>query len=710
MKIFGIDIIGGSVRSRTRKPVFALTVRDAGEIKDTAEVSLYRLIRRINAEQPDILAVDSLQEISQNIQELVAFMQMLPPATKVVLVTRGMHQEPESLQQVAARYNIRLQNKLDPYSESKTIAHVAELGAGSEVIVFDDTCGITVSRNRSLGKGGWSQNRYARKVNGAVLVKSREIESRLKEKGLRFEKTEYAGFCGMKRVHFHVFAGRKQIPVQAGRSMDYQVRIAAGRLDKIRFVSQNTRKKHVIVGIDPGTTVGIAVLDMEGNLLKLKSARRMSLSDWTQEIAETGNPVVVASDVAQMPMSVEKIRRAFNAVPHTPKVSKTQDEKAALCNAYGLSYGNDHERDSLSAALDAYKFYRQKFQTIEKRIPAGYDLDIVRAGIIRGYSPEQIISDLIPSARASANVTASQVAGENGPGGSSVSSISSVSSVFSGSSSSVSDADSLGSASALRTAQLEGMIKDLRNHIDDIRKELKDKEAEIKSLKKQLSAERTERFEKRKENQTIAERDNQIISVKKLLRKQERENRRLQRKIKRLKEFNDFNEDDAAKHIPVKVLSALTKEELKEMDDELGIREGDIIYPVRTDGWGNAAVSYLSDSLVRAVIADSKDMRLMYALRDERIPLIAVSEVFVTVRGRTGTVKREHFEEALTRWTAEQEVYEREKNREMLFSIFREYKNQRVVEARNVEKVRAKNREKQIKKWEDEAEGGDDVL
>gem|GEM_PF-5967284 len=73
-------------------------------------------------------------------------------------------------------------------------------------------------------------------------------------------------------------------------------------------------------------------------------------------------------------------------------------------------------------------------------------------------------------------------------------------------------------------------------------------------------------------------------------------------------------------------------------------------------------------------------------------------------------MKREHFEEALARWTAEQEVYEREKNREMLFSIFREYKNQRVVEARNVEKVRAKNREKQIKKWEDEVEGEDDEL
>ena len=697
MKIFGIDIIKGSVRSRTKKPVFALAVRDEGELKDTAEVSLFRLIRRINAEQPDILAVDSLQEISQNIQELVTFMQMLPPATVLVLVTRGMHQEPESLQQVAARYNIRLQNRLDPYSEAKTIAHVAELGAGSEVIVFDDTCTITVSRNRSLGKGGWSQNRYARKVNGAVLVRSREIEIRLKEKGLRFEKTGYAGFGGMKRVQFHVFAGRKQIPVQSGRCMDYQVRVAAGKLDKIRFVSQNTRKKHVIVGIDPGTTVGIAVLDMEGNLLKLKSARRMSLSDWTQEIADIGNPVVVASDVAQMPMSVEKIRRAFNAIPYTPKVSKTQDEKAALCNGYGLSYGNDHERDSLSAALDAYRFYRQKFITIEKRIPAGYDLDIVRAGIIRGYSPEQIISDIVPSASGYSSVSASA---------NSVSANSAASSVTDAV---VSDSAGLGSASALRTAQLEGMIKDLRNHLDDIRKELKDKEAEIKSLKKQLSAERTERFEKRKENRVIAERDNQIISVKKLLRKQERENRRLRRKIERLKEFNE--DSDSAACIPVKVLSALTKEELKEMDDELGIREGDIIYPVRTDGWGNAAVSYLSDSLVRAVIADSKDLRFMNALRDERIPLIAVSEVFVTVRGRTGTVKREPFEEALARWNAEQEVYEREKRKEMFFSIVREYKNQRVVEARNVEKVKAKNREKQIKKWEDEAEGMDeDVL
>ena len=38
-------------------------------------------------------------------------------------------------------------------------------------------------------------------------------------------------------------------------------------------------KKHLIVGVDPGTTTGMAILDLEGNLLRLHSSRTMSLKD-----------------------------------------------------------------------------------------------------------------------------------------------------------------------------------------------------------------------------------------------------------------------------------------------------------------------------------------------------------------------------------------------------------------------------------------------
>ena len=57
-------------------------------------------------------------------------------------------------------------------------------------------------------------------------------------------------------------------------------------------------------------------------------------------------------------------------------------------------YANDHERDALSAALDAYRQYRHRFQNLIKRIPPGHDLDEVRARVIRGQSLDQVIGDM----------------------------------------------------------------------------------------------------------------------------------------------------------------------------------------------------------------------------------------------------------------------------------------------------------------------------
>ena len=64
LNIFGIDIVKGSVRSRSRRPMYAL-VRMEGRISPArATVSMFRLFRLLSEERPDILAVDSLQEIA----------------------------------------------------------------------------------------------------------------------------------------------------------------------------------------------------------------------------------------------------------------------------------------------------------------------------------------------------------------------------------------------------------------------------------------------------------------------------------------------------------------------------------------------------------------------------------------------------------------------------------------------------------------------
>ena len=125
LNVFGIDIIKGSVRSKTRRPVYALIRMEGPMIVSESEVSLFRLFRMLREEQPDIRAVDSLQEIAADQHELCFFLQGLPPQTRLVQVTGG--ERKETLQKVAARYNISF-NRFDPFAEARTTAQVASRG------------------------------------------------------------------------------------------------------------------------------------------------------------------------------------------------------------------------------------------------------------------------------------------------------------------------------------------------------------------------------------------------------------------------------------------------------------------------------------------------------------------------------------------------------------------------------------------------------
>ena len=118
----------------------------------------------------------------------------------------------------------------------------------------------------------------------------------------------------------------------------------------------------------------------------------MSMADVIEALYKVGKPLVIASDVQEMPFSVEKIRRSFSAVAYTPKQDVSVESKVELTGPF--SYANDHERDALSAALDAFRHYRHRFQSLVKRIPPGHDLDEVRARVIRGQSLEQVIVDM----------------------------------------------------------------------------------------------------------------------------------------------------------------------------------------------------------------------------------------------------------------------------------------------------------------------------
>ena len=651
VKIFGIDIIKGSVRSRSRRPMYALVRMSGQRIESESEVSMFRLFRLLAEEQPDILAVDSLQEISADQHELFAFLQRLPPKTRLVQVTGG--ERKETLGKVAARFNIRF-NRFDPFAEARTSAQVASLGAGAEVIAFENESEVVVSRHRSLGKGGWSANRYVRKIHGGVQAKGREIEMALAASGLRYEKKETHAFGGSSRVHFRVFALRDQVPVSTYRGSDVQVRIAGKRLERIRFRPLSGKPRYLIVGIDPGTTTAAAALDLDGNLLHLQSSRQMNMGDVIESLYRVGKPLIVASDVLEMPYSVEKIRRSFSAIAYTPKQDVSVETKIELTGPY--QYANDHERDALSAALDAYRQYRHKFQNLLKRIPPGHDLDEVRARVIRGQSLENVLCDM----RVPAPVPLPIPASESTPA-------------------------IVGEKHDERVRILDGMVKRLRSYVSELEEEIKARDYEIGRLQGKIRKRSQQIDMEIAKADEVARQDELITGLKKRLRKEERHSRNLTKRIARIKQFAELSMEGEV--VPVKVMDALTKEGLRRLTDSIGIEAGDVVFVTRTDGWGRSIVKELAGAGVRAVITGSSapggsDPWLSPAFREVSLPLVSDKNAGVQIRGKQGLAAKDMLDSALAMWQTEQVHHEREKQADRIEHIFKEYKSERGKEVR----------------------------
>ncbi|MDG6251527.1 DUF460 domain-containing protein, partial [Methanocalculus sp.] len=544
MRVYGIDIVRGSVRSQSRRPSFALCRIEDGEIISETEVSLFRLLRILDAEEPDLLAVDSLQEVAADTKEVYLFLQSLPPKTELVCVTGGGDHR-ESLAQVAGRYNLTF-NRFDPFAEARTSAQVASLGAGSRVVAFADVCLITVSRRRSPGKGGWSQNRYTRKIHGAVRAKGREIEMTLIEAGVPYDKKDFRAFGGNSRVMFHVNAKRSEVPISNSRGSDVQVSVTRPRLERIRFIPQTSKPGYLIAGIDPGTTMALALLSLDGDLIHLSSSRVTSVAEAIAGITTYGRPLIIASDKKEMPGTVEKIRRSFNAVSFLPKNDIPVSEKYEL--AADVNYTNDHERDAYAAAMLAYRHYKNKFASLSKRLPPGIALDEVRARVVRGLSLEQALAELSGDELQKAPDEAA--------------------------------APEAATPEPKQSREQDEMIRKLRGLVSELYEESQKKNEEISRLHRLLKAERSKKKEAVQRDAEVIRLQGIIANQKKYLRKEERRNKGMWKQLERLKTYADLKQGEDL--VPLKVLDALSRDAIRRMRSEMGMAADDWIYLLRT--------------------------------------------------------------------------------------------------------------------------------
>jgi len=647
--IFGVDIVKGSSRSR-EAPRYAVVILN-GSVEKYSSVSRFKLLRLIKQYRPGILAVDSITELAENKKELVSFLRRLPPEVRLVQVTGNEHQEP--LTRLGRDYGITF-NPLMPEEEAFAAACLASMGVGYIVSVFEDRTVIKVSRGRSLGRGGWSQNRYRRKVQGKVREKVRDIEAKLKDRVYDMTITE--GFGGYVNGTFVVNARRSDLGIHNSREEDVQVTVTSVEKEAIEFIPLERRKRdYIIVGVDPGTTTAVAILDLSGRLIEVSSSRVSSIPEIIEHISEMGRPVVIATDVVPPPGAVEKIKRAFKAVLFTPNERISVEEKVRL--ARPLGYGNDHERDALAAAVKAFNTYKNKFAQIDRKTPSHLS-DDVKAMAIEG-KPVEVALDMLTAPPAPERPKEAAPAGA--------------------------ESDAKLEELRARLKQKDEQIENLRSYISDLRREMKHLDLRVESQDRAIRSLKSKGIDDLRRTREITIRDGEIARLKKETADLKRRNSELQSYVDRLKHIRalEFRGDKA----PVKVIENLSRESVLSCDRKFGIKPGDVIF-VRDAGGGVEAAAMLVERNIKALIrgtamshlAEEKFLKAKVpVLSREDVPLKFVDGYAVLDPGR--------LESAIEKWKVYAADVEKQAREEKLMGIIDEYKAKRAREYRHDSKA-----------------------
>lgn len=649
--IVGIDIISEEPKR------FAVVSWSNGRIIKHGEFTFYRLLRFIRAKKPAIIAMDNIHELGEYLRK---FIRAIPQGTKIVQVT-GRPGEQKALWNLAKEHGIRIGNKFDPYEEAKICALLASRGVGYEVLPFEDEVIIKVSRGRSQGKGGWSQDRYRRRIHNLIQNKVREIEETLKRANIPFDLEIKEKDQGLERGEFRVYTSREELaglikPMKGG---DVEIRIRPVERKTFEFVplkseSAIRERKSIIVGLDPGITVGIAALDLNGEILALYSERNMAVSDIVRFISEVGHPIIIATDVNPAPGLVEKISRSFKAMLFVPRESLKVEEKNELLKNLGISADDDHQRDALAAAYKAYLRLKPKLDHVEAKLR---EMGITKKGeeikalVVQGYNLGEAILKVKEKEKTKEEIKTTE---------------------------SVETSVDL-TPYIERIKELENTINLLERENQDLKAVIEEQRKIIENLENKLATYDEKIREKIIREKEMEIREKRIAYLEKELREARSIIEKLSKDLVLAKRMHLLELKGTA--VPLKVIQNLTWKEIEELERSAGIKKEDVLYVVNPSGAGKSIAEHLAERGIKALISAKTLPNLVYeTLREKKIPILYEDEIEVKRVDDFAIVDREELEgvikEKLKRWEEE----EKEREVQEFLRLVEEYRLERIKE------------------------------
>ena len=659
--VFGVDVQSGDVRGDS--PSYALVVLDPVDDDDPDApdvdgplarvtrdvVSLRKLRRLIDDREPLYVATDNAYELAPDKNALVGLLRSLPDGTRLVQVTGA--ERPEPLSRVASRHGIPYGKQ--PMQEAEAAARLAAANVGHAVTAFTDETRVKVARGRSTGKGGWSQDRYTRRIHGNVRKRTRQVQSKLDETNLTYDREVTEKYGGFANAVFTVQARPEDIPVSTSRAGDVRVEIERERRDGIEYDPLVKRRDRVIVGIDPGTTTAAAVIGLDGTVHARLSSRTADTAAVTEWIIEQGRPIIVAADVEPMPETVEKFRRSFDAAGWHPTTDLPVDEK--LHRTREVGYENDHERDALAAALYAYDAHVDQFERISEKTPPRIDREAVIAGVVAGEkSVETVVAELRDDGDA-----------EDEDGN-----------------------DDAGDPTAPERSPEEETIRRLRDRVDRLESYTDRLESKVEARDERID-ELEDELEAAKREERIEARTRRIVSrvereSDRIARERDEARERvdeLERKLETLKElwkldhsnFTDVADDEGL--VSVKVVEQFTLDAIDAAADAYGLVAGDVVYLRDASGAGRRTAERLASTEPRAVIRDGNLSEVAdQVLFDHDVPVVPADAVSVREVDELAVAAEADVEAAVAEWESRAEQRRREAKAARLDRIISEHR------------------------------------
>jgi uncharacterized protein len=455
-------------------------------------------------------------------------------------------------------------------------------------------------------------------------------------------------------------------------------------------------QKGIILGLDPGLTVGVAILDLEGKIISVDSFKEISRAELINYIMSYGKTVLIATDVQTPPKMVKKIATTLNSKINSPYKdlavgAKKESVENYLKDCYSKSPKlncplprNAHERDALAAAIHSYKKYQQKLQIIERRIK-NHDLslkneDEIKIMVINDVPITKAIDKVSKRLNASSKLFNNSRSGEK---------------VFrkpeiTFNESEVGTEISKNATEVVKEVETQDLVSELKQKLKSqdkqnrnlqkrnsiLEKKLRQNQDEILNLEKKIEKLHYQYSQDILQQKEIATK-NAIIKglqekyhTEKSLRKQLEENLQTIKGIRAL--------ELSKKAFLLKIIDTFTKDGIREAYDNWNIKQGDVVLLRNSEGGGSQTASLLIQMGVKAVITtDKMSHRAEEVFKKNMIPILEFNRVNLKIKDDFAVIHEEDLNREMKRWKDIQKNQQKKENKKKMLKLIDEYRAQR---------------------------------